>query len=333
MLEGVAELLSQDSSIEKILVPVRECYYPKMQLVEYVTLPTSWAGWGKLIRKSHRIVWGGGTCLYANSGLLWLFLISFFAHVSGKKFSFLSVGVETVAKRKDAFLIRMILKMAHIVSLREKESVRIVREVYGIRTRKVMQSYDLVYLNVRKLLRQKRESEFTLNRISFSGHYAFVSKAHIVIYARLLTGLLERNPNLTVHFLPAHEGVTTDNVQHRVIASHIPEIYRKRLFFYENMSPTQYVKYLASMNFHIGFRLHSVFIAEYLSIHYLAMAYAPKVRLFASEHGRCSVNVGEKVTCNVVEEVFRNFTPCKVSDEQLECLFNNIKECVGKVLH
>lgn len=333
MLEGLTELLSHDSSVEKILVPVREYYYPKMQLVKYVALPTSLVGWMNLMRCSHRIVWGGGTCLYANSGLVWLFLMSFLARLLGKKFSFLSIGVEAAAKRKDAFLIRMILRMAHVVSIREEDSVRIVRKVYGIESKKVILSYDLASLSVKKLIRQKCKRDSSLNRVSFSGHYAFVSKAHIEYCAQLLTKLLERHPNLTVHFLPAHEGYSTDDIQHRIIASYIPTHYRQRLYFYQNMSLTQYIEQMTTMNFHIGFRLHSVFIAEYLNLPYLALAYAPKVRVFAQEHRRYSVPVGEAVPPDIVEQIFRNFSPCEVDDQQLDYQLNNIKECVRKVLH
>lgn len=332
MLDGLIELLSRNPLIKKILIPVYELYYSPKPFTEYVSLPSSLIGWIKLVRHSHAIIWGGGTCLYANSGLLWLFLISFFSCLMRKKLSFVSVGVENTSGIA-SFLIRMILKMVHFISLREGESFRVTKDVYKMDERKIMKSYDLVYLSVDKLLSKKCKHKLFLNRVSFSGHYAFLSKSHIEYCSRILSDLLERHSNLTIHFLPAHEGNSTDNMQHSLIIAQIPTHYRRRLFTYEDVSLEQYVEQMATMDFHIGFRLHSVFIAEYLNIPYLALAYAPKVRIFASSHGRYSANLDERISSDIVEKIFYDFSPCEISEEQLKKQISNIKECVEKALH
>lgn len=329
MLEGLLrQLLSNYEDIE-IRVPVAEKYFNSIdKRLDYVSLPSSLLAWLKLIRTVDRVIWGGGTCIYPNSGLLWLFLISVFSFLFRKKIYFLSIGVEKANRFWDFWMIRTILHIAHFISLRDKESYGIVKNIYKVSDKKLLLSYDLAYLMMESLPKVNSPSS-NLNNISFSGHYGFCESQTIKIYAKLLDELCDRNNEMKIHFLPAHGGVKTDDLQHKAICSLMNEKHKKQIVFYNDLSVSQYLSIISKMDFHIGFRLHSLFIAESLNIPYLAVSYADKVRIFASMHRRDFFLVDDEVTLEDVDRINNSYLyKDYIKEKSTESILDNLRLCV-----
>lgn len=333
MLEGLlGQLLSEHKDIE-LRVPVMENYFTLVdKRLKYIPQPSSLLAWLRLIRAVDRIIWGGGTCLYPNSGLLWLFFISISSLLLRKKFSFLSIGVENTNKFWSWAMIRIILHIAHFISLRDKDSYHIAKNIYKVSDKKLLLSYDLAYFMMGNSPRV-HPSPPNFRNISFSGHYDFREHQSTKIYATLLDELCETNDEIRIHFLPAHGGIKTDDFQHKAIYSLMNEKHKKKIVFYNDLSSSQYLSIIRTMDFHIGFRLHSIFIAESLNIPYLAVSYADKVRIFASKHGRVFFLVNDKVTLediNRINSCYLYTAPMK--GRNIECILDNLKRCIETAL-
>jgi len=281
MLNGIIKILESNSSICNITVPVKECYYTfQNNKILQIPLPNNYNKWYQLIKNNDLIIWGGGTCLYANPGLNWLLIISYMIFVLRKKLYFIGVGVDYPDSFFDRTKIRTILNVSSKIGIRDSTSVENCINLYHINSNKISRIDDLAYLSLPTKKIKLYQSNTTLKKISFSGHYDFISEETINFYATLITTILYQNTELELHFLPAHCGQNSDNRQHTLIYRKIPNCLKNRIFLYPNLSSDYFMTKLSEMDFHIGFRLHSIFLSNNLSIPFLAINYAPKVESY-----------------------------------------------------
>ncbi len=281
MLNGFSKFLESNTSIDKVTIPAKECYYKfQSTKISQVYLPKSYKEWLRIIKANDLIIWGGGTCLYSNPGLNWLLIISCITFLLGKKLLFIGIGVDYPQSIFDKIKIKTILNISNKIGVRDPKSLDNCIFKYNLKENKIYSIDDLAYLS----LNPKNLSAHTFHnppkKISFSGHYEFISKKTINFYTSLLISLLNQNTELELHFLPAHGGQFSDDNQHTLIYNKIPDNLKNRVILHRNLSPEEFVETLSFMDFHIGFRLHSIFLSKNLSIPFIAINYAPKVESY-----------------------------------------------------
>lgn len=333
MLMNLIEYLSCKSQVENITVYCKDNYYPEKPKIRYLTtrgierflLPM------ELFSADH-VVWGGGTCLYDSadmSGMRWLRRQQRITSLGRGRFSFVGIGIGDLVSRESNELARAILEGTSFAYFREDTSLRLACETLSYRNEACVGG-DLFLLNSERYAEcAKVNRTGMLAAISFSGLYGLdESSAHL--YGQLLSDIVERYGS-TIHFLPAHQGDADDSVFHRKVASHLPEgAYVHHVWD----SPGDYASILATMDFHIGMRLHSVVCADLLGIPNLAISYSPKVKLYVEKSGILpDVRVVPMNDPSIVERIIAISPSYRRPDEFLLAESTKARECLDKMFH
>ncbi len=327
MAQGLLDYFSTKKDIFSVtIVTLEPYYYIAKDNIRSCIPPKNYIEWFKFIKQFDIIFWGGGTCLYSNPGLLWLFIISLFAYMMNKKLYYIGVGVEYPQNYLAKFAIHTILKMSTAICVRDIVSFRICEEMYKIPNKKICKIPDLAYLGIKNRFRHEISKKSDLSLISYSGHYEFIDDMIVEHLAIIFTEFLKAHNNVRVIFLPAHE---RDNIQHDRIFSLIPQKYKNRIIRISNIKFIEYEKILCKVDFHIGYRLHSLFLAEIHNIPYLAINYAQKVKSFVKSQNRQYVNINTDFNLAALKKIKNEW---KVNNYDLDKLKEEIFKCLDRIL-
>lgn len=333
MLLNLLDYFSSKSDVERISVYCREKYYPEKAKVRYVSncgidrllLPV------ELVSADH-VLWGGGTCLYDSgdiSGMRWLKRQQNIARLGRGRFSFLGIGIGDLGSSEALNLAKSILAGTSFAYFREEASMQFAREALSYRNGACVGG-DLFLLSSERYSEgPKVERSGNLGSISFSGLHG-LDESSAELYGHVLSGIVKQYGS-TIHFLPAHQGEADDSVFHRKVASHLP---KDSYVLHTWERPNDYISTLATMDFHIGMRLHSVVCADLLGIPNLAISYAPKVKLYVDKSGILpDARVVSMNDSSVVERITPIFQLYRRPDEFLLAESMKARECLDKLFH
>ncbi|HBG07025.1 MAG: hypothetical protein A2075_16435 [Geobacteraceae bacterium GWC2_58_44] len=312
MLQNLLALLTARPEVERIDVICLENYYLPRARTRYI--PGGWRANPRRIwalARADQVIWGGGTCLSecsSNAGLYWIKYFQMLARAFGAKFSFVGIGIGRFQTPRFAALAGKVLAQSDHVSFREEASLAAAAALPGYRG-DACSGGDLVFLDtfLFETLRRSRSAEAPIRSISFSGLHGLDDRqaAH---YARQLAAVTEEL-GAELHFLPAHAGAAGDDEFHRRLALHLPRPERCR--FHSWQTPEEYLRVMATMDFHIGMRLHSIICADLLGVPNLAISYAPKVRYYVEKSGvsveRRVIEMGEGFDGTRVKELAASY--------------------------
>ncbi len=249
--------------IEKVFVLCQDSYYrnsgEKIEFFSNNKLTKIHKLW--LMLKSDYIVWGGGTLNFSSKPKN-LVMMQTFAKLTGKRFCFLGVGLESIKPGTEKN-IAQIFENADFLYVRDNNSYILVTEKIKY-SKSLHLGGDLAFLDLdlyEKYLKAKPSSD-NLNHISFSGKFWW-GEGRAEFYAQQLIPLIEKF-NSVIHLLPAHQGdERNDNRFHELLQKYLPEDHCQ-IHSWDHSEG--FFEILSKMDFHFGNRLHSVIMADILGV-------------------------------------------------------------------
>jgi polysaccharide pyruvyl transferase WcaK-like protein len=307
MLAALLGYLSQRPETGNISVFCQDNYYEQRNNVTF--LDSSMVGkLGKLlaIMSADTVIWGGGTCFFEsadNSGIYWIRKVQRLCRLLGKNFSFLGIGVDPIRAPQLAKVAASLLNDIKIPFFRDSASLANARTI-GYRGEARIGG-DLAFLWPILVPATGRQRS-RVAQISFSGN-GNLGAEQAGIYSAMLAELVAEGAH--VHFLPAHGGNSDDTRFHRLVAAALPTgCYT--LHEYET-TLARISGLLATMDFHLGMRLHSVIMADLLGVPNIGIAYMEKVRYYVERSGIMPreriVALGEPITATMVKGVLAGY--------------------------
>ncbi|ANH62071.1 hypothetical protein FORC16_0188 [Vibrio vulnificus] len=257
----------------------------------------------KAIAASDVLIWGGGTCFYdagskaENRGLTDLLKIGTLCKIFNTKMFFLGVGIGKITPQIE-FKIKSIFKLSNSIFFRDEDSL--IESKKYIKN-KASRSGDLaLLLNVDKY--KCKEKRY----ITYSGVYNYDLNIDDLV---ILLEYISKLTNSEVAFLPCHRSPHDDNISHLRISEKLNVKYK----IFDVNSIDEYIEILSQSKFHIGVRLHSIVLADLLSIPNLGIEYSPKIRKYIHstgvlEHIRSNKSPAD-ISYEMINEVINNYTP------------------------
>ncbi|MBT1728449.1 polysaccharide pyruvyl transferase family protein [Enterobacter quasimori] len=231
-----------------------------------------------VLRRSDKLVWGGGTCFYKDentgySGLILLFIISLFCFISGTKNYFVGVGIGNLTTRWAKILVNLILKLSKHIVFRDGKSYRIAVQELQIKNCEL--GGDLVLLN--EIFTDPEKEIYNESFISVSGHYAYIGDERLMHnYTTVINAIIKSTGIFNICFVSMHQDPTNnDHAFHRKLSEYLPSEVNFH-FCDENES----IQKIALSKYHIGMRLHSLVFATLYNVPLVAFTYSPKINSF-----------------------------------------------------
>lgn len=255
----------------------------------------------KEILFANRVIWGGGTCLYAGpdgelSGLRFLSKVSRYCKFVQKPIHFCGIGIGFVPLGDASRLVSEIIADSGSLVFRDEASLARALEL-GADPSIVSLGGDIFFMAQRQDPRSRHDG--VIRKISFSGVEEYSKKSELVkFYSEVMKEwILELG--VEILFLPMHQGSNSDNGLHEAIASYLP-IGSYSLLNY--MDPLECSNLMQQADFHVGMRLHSLALADCLGIPNIAIEYSTKVAQYVEKSQMGSyprlAQVGENISSN-----------------------------------
>tara|TARA_X000000950_G_C13843070_1_gene631127 strand:+ start:289 stop:1356 length:1068 start_codon:yes stop_codon:yes gene_type:complete len=227
------------------------------------------------ILESDKVLWLGGSCFYDTGGLKGLkqiLRIQLISKLTLTKFSFLGVGIGKIETPQGHYLIKKIMLQSDKIIFRDPESFKVAKKMNPDCEQKFYYGSELAFLNCNKTIPVRNKK---LKSIGFTGVYN-LDKRLVDFYSSTLLELIKTH-GLYIKFLPAHSGTKNDNIFHSKVAKELP---KNSYEIVDINGLNQYIQSLKTVDFHIGFRLHSIVLSDIYRIPNVAVNYAPKVRYY-----------------------------------------------------
>lgn len=283
MLEGLLDELCAEPSLERITVVVKDNYFaPRPQNVTFIRAEGPAAKLRVLAQtaRSRYIVLGGGTCLYEmpsgdNAGLYGMRRIVRTSAFLRTRTAFCCIGIGDIHTEDGRGMIRSIIDSSSHLSFRDEESCRtagtLVQDV-----EKLSLGGDLVFLNPLLATAPPRRRAYEgIRTIGFSGVHSFKDEPGAADAAARNLQALSAAFGARIVFIPMHRGTLHDHAYHQEVARRLPG--GVTVEFAEYSSPAEALDVIRSIDFLVGMRLHSIVLADLLSVPNLAVEYSPKV--------------------------------------------------------
>lgn len=318
MLLGLVQSLEKHPKVSGIAIFAREDYYafasPKVKVYR-----CDLKGWRGILSRlkgylrmlsSQLVVWGGGTCLYESDeagvdGLKRLARNVSLAGLFRVPYVFLGVGIGSIRSDPAREYLSRILKGSALLFFRDRQSLDCALK--ALPAAPVREGGDLVFL-VRDLKRGGRPAGAGIRSIAFCGTFYHGASDQLASRYAFFLARLCAELKAVVHFIPFHGGERNDNVFHRKIARSLPA---DSVVLHDYAAPLDTLALLKSMDFLIGFRLHSVIAADLLGVANIAVEYSPKVRYYVSKSGVLEqerlFQPGQEITPAQVQRLFRSY--------------------------
>lgn len=306
--------LSRRKGIEHIDVVVKRNYYrdsPFSNVSFHESGSVSKrARLSALLVTSDAALWGGGTCLYEAtagelSGVRSIHRNIRLFRMFGKPYFFLGAGIGDIKSPDGYNLIESIIKKSAAMWFRDEQSLEKAAAMVPTETKKFFAGGDPSFLMHEAIAGIVPAGEaYGGVKIGFCGVHHYKSDKTIVhSYAECLRSII-KNMQAKVYFIPFHQGDVHDHEFHEEIAGHLPrDAYE--LVNYGNASEA--ISLFRTMNFIIGIRLHSVIMADMLTIPNIAVEYAPKVRYYVGKTGVIPQDrlyrVGQAIRAEEIERI------------------------------
>jgi polysaccharide pyruvyl transferase WcaK-like protein len=299
MLNELIETLRGKGKIDNFYILCKNSPFDKSETdIKHVEF-SKWnlAGILLAILKSKVVLWGGGTCLFeseTNRGLKELLFIIKLCTFFRKKFVLFNIGVGKSVRPDTISLIEEILKRSDKIVVREEDSYNLLLSDFGaVVKEKISVGADLIYTLFNKLSSEAVKMKYisantplgltNKEYITFSGVYNYAADV-AGFYANVLHKISVQSGKKIV-FLPAHLGERSDNIFHEKIKEFIEQRYPEdadRFTIANIENANEFLSLVGGAYFHIGFRLHSVVIADFLGIPNIGINYSPKVKSYLS---------------------------------------------------
>lgn len=227
---------------------------------------------------SLHVVWVGGTCFYDTEGidgLKFIWRICKLCRVFRKQFHFVSVGVGAITTAEGKKLIEDIIESCKSISLRDSVSHEYVCRVVSDES-KVAIAGDLFFSKLPEMESSGEKGDYA----TFSGHYMYLNDELVLAKCAALIKHLAINLDMEVVMIPFHAGDGGDGLFHDRLYKMIPvDVQMKVKKMQDGLCATK----LSQAKLHIGFRLHSLALAEVLGTPYMGISYSPKVARFVEK--------------------------------------------------
>lgn len=264
-----------------------------------------------LYLKSDRVAWGGGTLnISGKPGNL--LKIQSLLKLTGKSFSFLGIGLESVNAKEGSGIIsssEQVFKNSYLLYLRDYSSYELAQK-YLNAVKHCCLGGDLAFLDLsiyQPFIKTTPKPSYPQN-ISFSGKFWW-GNSRAEFYAQQLIPWIEKY-NTMIHLLPGHVGdERNDNRFHQLMIKYLPA---SNYQLHNWKKPEEFLEILSQMDFHIGNRLHSVILADILGIPNIGIAsvnskisnYIDKTEVLPLER---LAEFMEPLTMERVEKIFREY--------------------------
>jgi polysaccharide pyruvyl transferase WcaK-like protein len=249
----------------------------------------------KAILRSDVVIYGGGTFLFDNAprsykNLLGVLRVTAICRLLAKRLCLIGIGIgelDTVLGRQ---ITKIILKSAHLITVREKESLNDTRELVGRYTRnKILRSADLAFLSndLRTLEKDNpgQNGEFTIAVCGTEFDYlSKVAKSEEELSSLLAPALDQMvECGIRIRFVPMQtSSIRDDNSFHRKVQDKMRNAHFTEIVQVNDEYSTIY-RELEKADLVVGMRLHSLVTAISVGTPILGLALLNKVRRFMKE--------------------------------------------------
>ncbi len=219
------------------------------------------------------IIFGGGSLLQdttSSKSLLYYMGIMFISKIFGKKVAIIANGFGAIRSKLNRFLVKIVLSMVDLISVRDSKSLETMREI-GIK-RKVHLTADITFLmedmSIPKFNRKKAIG-ISLRKWQFSDDFLFqISSFADEMYRR----------GYEIRFYPMKQ---LDDVK---VCKEVTRLMKNPAIVFDDIeSPTQMIFSMRDCFAFVSVRLHGLIFATNLGIPSIAIDYDPKIGGFVSE--------------------------------------------------
>lgn len=238
----------------------------------------------RCLRESDGLVSGGGSLLQDLTGMrtipYYLGIITIAQWLKKPTFVY-AQGMGPIKQRLYYPFIRAVYKRNRYISLRDRESVVLLRRM-GITGVPVDSVSDPVMGIPVPDVRPKGNPDSPV--IGVSVRLWHPERHDLLAVAEALRGILERRPNVRLHFLAFHP--PKDRIASEFIIEQLGEPYRGRIRLFDmGDNPREMLEQVGKCDLMIGMRLHSLIYAASCLIPMIGISYDPKIDHFLRQLG------------------------------------------------
>ena len=290
-------LIDAKNHFQRRSLPTTKLHYLVNFINKICKCDTLLIGGGGLIQDiTHKSIFKGN--------IPFMFWVVLLAKLVGKRVIFYQVGAGPIIIKFNKLVTRIILNMADLVTVRDKKSAVMLKDICRSR-QKIHHLTDPVFLlqpapeeKVKEILSVKEglsegngsfkigisvrdwKPHTTLDGKNFLELY----NSHLTIFSNFISTILKERNDAQVYFVPFQ--ISYDLKMSKEIKERVETVYKDRVHVIQNeYQPEELLAIVSKMNLFVGMRLHSIIFSIKANIPVIGIEYDPKIRAFMEEFG------------------------------------------------